>query len=104
MILFYLLAAHALCDYPLQGDFLAKGKNHKHPLPGIPYYQCLLAHAIIHGGAVALITGNIYLGLAEFVIHTAIDYGKCQELYSFNTDQFFHIACKLIWVYILKLI
>lgn len=32
MIIFFrflilLLAAHAVCDYPLQGDFLAKGKK-----------------------------------------------------------------------------
>ena len=27
--LLLLIAGHALCDYPLQGDFLAKAKNHK---------------------------------------------------------------------------
>ncbi len=26
-ILFWLFVAHAVCDYPLQGDFLAKAKN-----------------------------------------------------------------------------
>lgn len=33
-----LLAGHALCDYPLQGDFLAKAKNRAAPLPGVPWY------------------------------------------------------------------
>jgi hypothetical protein len=28
-----LFAGHALCDYPLQGDFLARGKNHCNPIP-----------------------------------------------------------------------
>jgi len=28
-----LFAGHALCDYPLQGNFLAKGKNHRNPHP-----------------------------------------------------------------------
>lgn len=27
-VLFALLIAHALCDYPLQNDFLSKAKNH----------------------------------------------------------------------------
>lgn len=97
MTLFLLLSAHALCDYPLQGDFLAKGKNHKFPLSGVPWYQCLLAHAAIHGGAVALITGSIWLGLAEFVAHSLIDFGKCDGWFGFNTDQLLHVACKLIW-------
>ena len=29
LVLIYLLAGHALADYPLQGDFLARQKNHK---------------------------------------------------------------------------
>lgn len=33
-LLFILIAGHALADYPLQGDFLAKGKNHKAPIAG----------------------------------------------------------------------
>lgn len=29
-----MLAGHALADYPLQGDFLAKAKNRANPIPG----------------------------------------------------------------------
>lgn len=72
-----LFCAHALCDYPLQGDFLARGKNHKSPLPGVPWYQCLLAHCLIHAGAVALLTWNPWFGIAEFVVHWFTDYSKC---------------------------
>jgi len=97
MTLFYLLAAHGVCDYPLQGDFLARGKNHKAPLPGVPWYQCLFWHAMIHAGAVALITGSLWLGLAELVAHLLIDYGKCDGWYGFNVDQALHIICKLLW-------
>jgi hypothetical protein len=32
----WLLVAHVLADYPLQGAFLARGKNHRNPIPGIP--------------------------------------------------------------------
>lgn len=97
-LLLLLIAAHALCDYPFQGDFLANGKNHKNPIPGVPFYHPLLAHSSIHGAAVGLITGNIWLGVAEFLIHTAIDYSKCDGRIGFNTDQVMHIICKFVWV------
>ena len=95
--LFYLLAAHALCDFPLQGDYLARGKNHKAPLPGSPWFLLLLAHALIHGGAVALVTGNVWLGIAETVAHASIDYAKCDGRIGYVTDQGAHVACKVAW-------
>lgn len=97
-ILFLLLVGHALCDYPLQGDLLAKGKNHKNPLIGIPWYQCLIAHALIQSGSVYLITSNLTLAFLELVTHTIIDYLKCNEFFNFNFDQFLHILCKILWV------
>jgi len=100
--LFWLLVGHALCDYPLQGDFLARGKNHKSPIPGVPFYQCLVAHALIQAGSVALITGSMAAGMAEFVAHVVIDYGKCDGWYGFNVDQALHIACTLVWSLALK--
>ena len=51
-----LLAAHALCDYPLQGDFLAKAKNPAQPIPGVPWWCAMAAHCAIHAGAVLLVT------------------------------------------------
>jgi hypothetical protein len=97
MIFFLLLAGHALCDYPLQGDFLSRGKNHRAPIPGVPWYQCLGAHAFIHGGAVALITGNLYLGLLEVLVHALIDYFKCDGAFDFNIDQALHVFCKIAY-------
>jgi hypothetical protein len=101
LLLFWMMAAHALCDYPLQGDFLARGKNHRQPLAGISWWQCLYAHALIHAGAVALITGVPALGLIEFGLHSLIDYGKCSEWYGFNFDQALHWACKFLYVALL---
>jgi hypothetical protein len=95
-----LLAGHALCDYPLQGDFLARAKNRTMPIPGVPWYQALGSHAAIHGGAVALLTGVPLLGLAEAVAHALIDDGKCTGRIDFNTDQALHVACKAMWVVI----
>lgn len=92
-----LFAGHALCDYPLQGDFLARGKNHKTPIDGIPFYHCLFAHALIHAGMVYLVTGSTACALGELVIHTVTDYAKCDGMISFNQDQAMHYACKILW-------
>ncbi len=97
VMILLLFAGHALCDYPLQGDFLAKGKNHKLPIPGIPFYHCLIAHALIHAGMVYLVTKSLPFAMAEFVIHTATDYAKCDGRISFNQDQAIHYTCKIIW-------
>jgi hypothetical protein len=98
LIFWWLLVAHAICDYPLQGDFLARGKNHKNPIPGIPWWQCLLAHSLIHGGAVAALTGNPVLGIFELGAHFGIDYLKSEGKTSFNLDQALHVFCKGLWV------
>lgn len=95
--LFWLLVGHGIADYPLQGDFLARGKNHRLPLPGVPWQQCLLWHAAIHAGAVALVTRSVGFGCAEFVAHVAIDYGKCDGWYGFHSDQAIHVLCKVVW-------
>jgi hypothetical protein len=97
-IFFWLIVGHSLCDYPLQGDFLARGKNHRLPIPGIPSWMCLAAHSAIHAGAVALATGSIILGLVEFGLHALIDFGKCSEWYGFDSDQCLHVCCKCLYI------
>lgn len=97
MMLIALLAAHALADYPLQGDFLSKAKNRTAPIPGVPWQQGLGAHVVIHGAAVALITGIEWLFFAEAVIHWLTDDAKCRGKLTFNQDQAIHLACKVIW-------
>lgn len=95
-----LVVAHAICDYPLQGDFLAKAKNRTAPIAGVPWQQALGAHSAIHGGAVFLLTGNVWLGLSEAVAHWIIDDRKCRGLLTFNQDQALHVAFKALWVFI----
>lgn len=88
-----LLAAHWVADYPLQGEFLSTAKA-KGPLRA--YH--LVAHAGIHGGAVALVTGNVWLGLIEWALHTLIDEAKVKGKTSFAADQAMHLACKAAYV------
>lgn len=93
-----MLVGHALADYPLQGDFLARAKNHTAPIPGVPWWQALGAHCVIHAGSVVLITGSLVLASLEFVAHFTIDRAKCAGRLSFNEDQFWHVLCKVFWM------
>ncbi len=100
MMAVLLIGAHALADYPLQGDFLAKAKNRTSPIPGVPWQQALGAHVAIHGAFVALITGVWWLALAEAAVHWITDDAKCRGKISFNQDQFIHLISKVVWLII----
>jgi len=95
--LFALLAmGHFLGDFGLQSDRMAVEK-----CPGrdvtLAWQWWLTAHAAIHGFLVALITGLPLLGLAEWVVHALIDFGKCRDGCSLRVDQVLHLASKLVW-------
>ena len=105
-MLFQLIIGHALLDFPLQGDSMAKGKNRNCPPENIPPGQTpqrvwpywLTSHALIHAGGVWLITQHWELGLAELVLHWGIDFAKCENWTGIHTDQFLHFCCKVLWV------
>jgi hypothetical protein len=99
-LLFLLVAAHALADYPLQGDFLSQAKNRNTAIGKVFWPHALFAHSMIHGGFVLLLTGSIWLAVAEVVIHALTDFLKCDNMITLNTDQFIHLACKFAWALI----
>jgi hypothetical protein len=90
---------HFLGDYAFQSDRMAVEK-----CPGcdqtLPWYWWLGSHAAIHGFLVTLITGVPLLGLAEWVVHSLIDFCKCRRIYGLATDQCLHLFCKVVWVLI----
>ena len=103
-ILFWLLVVHAICDFPLQTEWMVKSKapSARQPRssssnPGLIWVHVLSSHAMIHAGGVALVTGSIMLGMAEFIAHWLTDFGKGKQLYGFHTDQLIHVACKFAW-------
>lgn len=98
--LFLLLVAHALADFPLQGDFLSKAKNHLAPIPGVQWWQAMAAHCLIHAGAVWLILRSPTFAAMEFVAHFIIDHQKCAGRITFGGDQLLHIAYKVAYVLI----
>jgi hypothetical protein len=97
-MLIALIGAHCFFDYAGQGDFMAKAKNRAAPIPGVPFWQPLTAHAAVHGAAAALITGIWWVFLAEGLIHWVTDDAKCRGRISYNVDQLIHVLCKGLWL------
>ena len=95
-LLFALLVAHALCDYPLQGDFLARAKNHKDALGKDLWKLCLPAHAAIHGGAVLILTGSVGLAIMDSLAHGWTDYRKSNGDLTFAEDQAAHVIWRVV--------
>jgi hypothetical protein len=92
------LVLHSLADYPLQGPFLSEAKNPNTALGQQFWPYALSSHALIHGGAVFLLTGSVWLCLAEAVIHAVTDLWKCDNKITMLGDQLIHYACKVVWV------
>ncbi|MEM7602270.1 MAG: DUF3307 domain-containing protein [Verrucomicrobiota bacterium] len=112
-LLFALVIGHALADFPLQGDFLSRGKNRNGTPPQLAdgkanpsdlWVYLMTAHCLIHAGFVWVITGIFAFALAEFVLHWIIDALKCEGRTSFAMDQWLHILTKVAFVVILYFI
>ena len=104
-----LLIGHAVADYSLQGEAIAKGKNRHNPPFGIPtgqkpcsvWVHFLTAHSLIHAGFVWAITGYGIFGIVEFILHWLIDFAKCENITNPLQDQLLHVACKAIYAIII---
>jgi len=101
-IIFWLLVAHFIADYPLQTPEMGKYKNKKNnPTPpngakSVPvWFAYLTSHAFVHAGLSALIVGPIF-GAMIGLIHGIQDYMKCKIQYSPNLDQIIHISILII--------
>lgn len=98
-----LLAGHFIADYALQNDFMAAAKNHTTELGKLYWKWVLPAHGAVHAMFVYVLAGSFVLALMEFVVHSITDYLKCDGKISFNTDQWIHVGCKVVWVVLLML-
>jgi Protein of unknown function (DUF3307) len=100
-VFFFLLAGHALADYPLQTGAIAicKCRHANHPLQKeVPWYYWMLSHAlvILKWWGYSPDTAIIF-GIMETVIHFIIDVGKCEKFYGIAVDQALHVICKVLW-------
>ncbi len=110
LMFFALCIGHSFADFPLQGDFLSRGKNRNGTPPTLAdgkasppnlWIYLMSAHCLIHAGFVWIISGYAIFALAEFVLHWLIDVAKCEGRTSFATDQWLHIVTKAGYVVIL---
>jgi hypothetical protein len=92
---------HALADFPLQGDYIARQKNRSLADSRSDWIVALIAHCVIHAGGVWLISGSLALAAAEALLHGLIDLGKGEEKFGIATDQILHVICKLGYVLVL---
>ncbi|QIG67999.1 DUF3307 domain-containing protein [Rhizobium phage RHph_Y68] len=106
-LFFLLLFAHYVADYPLQGPFLARAKNHRRDgafidgLSDVPWTYGMTAHSGIHAGFVLFLTGSVIFAVIEFFVHFATDWLKNDGWISFKTDQFIHVATKALFVFVI---
>jgi hypothetical protein len=101
-MLFYFLVGHALADYVFQSGPMAveKSRHSKSELQQmVPWYYWLTAHALVHGGIVAVITNSLFFGIAETVLHWVIDFAKCEQWTTIHIDQLLHVLCKFLWCF-----
>ena len=94
---------HALADYPLQGDYIAKQKSRAnadstsvldyraHRPQRDPCGRCLAGFRVLA------------YAVAELILHAVIDVGKGEGKFGLVTDQLLHLACKVLFVILLAL-
>lgn len=92
---------HALADFPLQGDYIAKQKCRKQADNLSVWIVALSAHSVIHAGGVWLVSGSLAFALAELVLHALIDVCKGEGKFGLIADQLLHLACKVVYVVLL---
>jgi hypothetical protein len=103
-VAWYLLGAHIFGDWVFQSHVMAteKSRHSESPLQkAVPWYWWLSGHAFVHGFLVSLCTTSIALGMLEFAAHSIIDFGKTEGKYGMVVDQSLHMACKVVWLYLL---
>lgn len=104
-LFFQLLVGHVFGDFVFQRSIMATSKSRHAEIFKTaskrfpPWYYWLGSHAIVHGGLVFIVTGNVLLGVIETVLHFAIDYSKCEHWIGVHTDQILHILCKVGYAY-----
>ena len=89
---------HALADFPLQGEYLARQKLRRLAHSRCDWIIALSAHCVIQAGGVWLVSGSLAMGAVELVLHGLIDLGKGEGKFGTAADQLLHLGCKLGYV------
>jgi hypothetical protein len=92
---------HALADFPLQGDYIAKQKARKNADNTSVWIVAISAHSVIHAGGVWLVSGSLAFFAAELILHFLIDLAKGEGKFGLVADQALHLACKVAYTLML---
>ena len=92
---------HALADFPLQSEYLARQKSRASATSRGDWLVALSAHCVIHAGGVWLVSGSLAVAAVEFTLHCLIDIAKGEGKFNLVTDQLLHLGCKLAYVLVL---
>lgn len=110
-ILIKLLFAHAVGDFALQSETMAYGKNRHNQPKNVPagqkmtptWYWWLSAPALTNGAVYYLLTGLLWIGILEAVIHFFLDLFKIEGYGTPTTDQIRHLLfIGFYWLIILR--
>ena len=82
-----LVVMHALADFPLQSEYLARQKSRKRADSRSDWIVALSAHCVIHAGGVWLVSGSLAIAAAELILHGLIDLGKGEEKFGLATAE-----------------
>jgi hypothetical protein len=100
-VFFAFAIMHALADFPLQGDYIAKQKSRPQADSFSIWVIALSAHCVIHAGGVWLVSGSLAFGIAELGAHAVIDGFKGERKIGIVADQVLHLACKAVYTVLL---
>lgn len=84
--LLLLLFAHFVTDFGLQTNWLAENKHRDN--------KALVAHAMVNGAGVVAITGSVWFGMLEAILHGYIDRKPRED----DLDQTLHLLTKILIV------
>lgn len=85
---YMILACHAVGDYVLQGNYLArtKGKN----------VWNLLMHCLLYSAPFAVVFGVNWKVLIIFLTHVVIDYPRANKEFGYAADQIMHMVVAVV--------
>ena len=82
-----LMMGHALGDFALQNDYVAREKKNS--------LIVMSMHCLIHAGIVLFLTASVPAAAFQYFSHFVIDKMKCEGSISFREDQALHTAVML---------
>lgn len=96
-LFFAFVIAHALADFPLQGDYLARMKCRNQSSQPMDWIIPLTAHALVQAGGVWIVSGSPQVAAIELGLHWLIDLAKGEGKFGYASDQALHLLCKLVY-------